>query len=143
MIAEMIPQVSSIAIIHDQMQMLPILERINHIHQKRMLQLNQQLPFIHHRVDRSLRHDFHLLHLLHRINDLRGFLHHLPHLAKAALSDHKDEVKIIGVGFGLDLVLDAAAIEAHSFGLQTLHVVILEFLTEFNILDALKINMTI
>lgn len=51
---------------------------------------------------------------------------------------------MIGVGVGpYFIVLDAASIEPHSFSLQSLHIIIFEFFAELNILDALKINMTI
>ena len=47
--ANLEPEVATWHVVHDQVEIGPILEGVDHVHQKRVLQLAQQLPLVHHR----------------------------------------------------------------------------------------------
>ena len=55
----MIPQIPTIAVVHDQKQSLFSLKSIDHIDQKRMPQLLKQSLLVHYTIDRFFRDDFH------------------------------------------------------------------------------------
>ena len=58
--AHMVPQVATSQQVHNQVQGFSILKSIVHIHNKRMLQLAQQLPLVHYRVNTLFSDDFSL-----------------------------------------------------------------------------------
>lgn len=85
--ADVVPEVSAREIVHDKVQILPVLERIIHIDDVWVVQLSQDLSLIHHRLETALGQDSCLGHFLHCIILLRLFAFDLPHLAEAALSN--------------------------------------------------------
>lgn len=92
-IAQMVAQISSIAVIHHKEQVFPILERVDHVDQKGILQFLQQRLLIHHRMHGPLRHNLHLLHFLHSIHSSRALLTHLPYFPESTLSHHKIQLE--------------------------------------------------
>jgi hypothetical protein len=85
--ADVVPQISSIEQVHHQVQILSILEGIVHVHDEGVVQLRQNLPFIHDRLYTSLRYNSGFGHLLHGVLLLGLLAFNLPNLAEATLAD--------------------------------------------------------
>lgn len=93
-LGEVVPEVSSLHEIDDQVQVLPVFEGVVHIYQEskwiltpqylRVIQLTQELLLVHHRVHTSLRDYPRLQHFLHGVQLVCLLLFHSPHLAEAA-----------------------------------------------------------
>lgn len=86
----MVAEVAAREQVHDEVQVLPVLEGVVHIDQERMmLELGEDAPLAHDRLDAPLRQDPCLAHLLHgkHLNMLQALVLYLPHLAKAAFAD--------------------------------------------------------
>ena len=71
------------------------MEGIVHIDDERVVQLSEDLAFVHDRLNRPLGNDASLRHFLHSIWLLGLLALHLPHLAKATLAD---AVHVVEVG---------------------------------------------
>ena len=85
-LANMISQVSSVQYVHNQVKVLSILESVVHVDNERVVQLSQDLSFVHNRLDATLCNDSGFGHLLHSVL-LLGFLPvNLPNLTEASLT---------------------------------------------------------
>jgi hypothetical protein len=47
-VAEMVAEVAAVAVVHDQVEVLPVLERADHVDQEGAAHLLQQLLLVHH-----------------------------------------------------------------------------------------------
>jgi hypothetical protein len=83
----MISQVTSREVVHDQVNILSVLECVIHVHDERVIQLCEDLPFIHDTLKTALSQYSGLGHLLHSILLLCLFAFYLPNLAKTSLAD--------------------------------------------------------
>ena len=57
LLANMIPQIPTRHQVHYQVQRVPVLKSLSHVHQKPVLQVCEQLSLISHRIDTLLCHD--------------------------------------------------------------------------------------
>lgn len=89
MLADVVAQVTTVQQVHDQIERVSVLERIVHVHQERTVQLRQNLPLVHDRLDTALREYSRLAHLLHGIHlvVLRLLPLDFPHFTKATLAN--------------------------------------------------------
>ncbi len=69
----MVPQISSVLIVHNQVQILAVLESIGHVDDERVVQLGQKVHLVENRRDRLLANNFGFAHFFHRV-DLLVFL---------------------------------------------------------------------
>lgn len=92
-ISKVIPQITSITVIHDQIEVFPVLEGAGHVHQKWVGQFLKKLFFIHHWMDWSLGNYLYLLHLLHSVNAIRTLLINLPDFPKTTLTNNEIQPK--------------------------------------------------
>lgn len=92
-VAQMISQITPVQIIHDQVEVLPILKSIANVDQKWMVEPTQKLSLVHHRTHWLFVNNFHLTHLLHSKHRLTLFHFHLPHLTEASLADRIEHVQ--------------------------------------------------
>lgn len=83
----MVPEIASVEEVHYEVEVLPVLERIVHVHQEYAIKLRQYLPFIHDRFDTPLGQNPGLVHLLHSEVLLALLLDDLPDLAEPSLAD--------------------------------------------------------
>ena len=90
----MIPQVSAIKVVHDEIKIIPILKSVDHVNQKWMTQLREVLSFIHHRRDWFLVYDLCLTHQFHRVDLPRSLVLDLPYLTKTTLPNRHDLGKV-------------------------------------------------
>lgn len=88
-LADVVAQVTAVQQVHDQVERVSVLERIVHVHQEGTVQLRQNLPLVHDRLDAALREYSRLAHLLHGIQllVLRLLPLHFPHFTEATLAD--------------------------------------------------------
>ena len=89
MATDVVSQIASREIVHDQVEVLPILKGVVHVDDEWVLELGQDLTLVDDGLDASLGDDPSLAHLLHG-EVLLGFLPlDSPNLSKATLSDAK------------------------------------------------------
>ena len=89
MSADVVTQISTRKIIHDQVQVFPVLKRVVHVDKEDILELGKDLPFIYDRLHTALGDDASLRHLLHGVV-LLGFLAlDSPDLAKTTFANAK------------------------------------------------------
>lgn len=93
--ADMIPQITTIKIIHNQKQILPILKREADIYQEGMPQLSQKFSLVHDWVNRLFLDDLRLVHFLHRVHNIVLLVLHLPYFSEAALSYRIEDLKAV------------------------------------------------
>ena len=93
----MVTKVATIQEVHDQVEVLPILKGVVHVHDERVVDLSEDLALVHHRFYASLRNNSSFTHLFHGVLLLRLLPLHLPDLAEATLSNAV-EVSKIGLG---------------------------------------------
>lgn len=85
----MVAQVSTRQVVHDKVEVLSVLEGVIHVDDERVLELLQNLPLVHDRLDAALGDYPGLAHLLHG-KVLLDFLElDAPHLSEAALPNAK------------------------------------------------------
>ena len=87
MAADVVTQVATREVVHDEVKIFSILEGVVHVDDERILQLGQDLALVDDRLDTALGDDSCLAHLLHGKVLLGLFALYTPHLAKAALAD--------------------------------------------------------
>ena len=85
--AYMVAEVASTQVVHDQVQVLAVLERVVHVDDEDVVQLNQNLPLVDYAAHASLGHDPRLAHLFHSVHLLPFLTEHAPDFAEATLSD--------------------------------------------------------
>ena len=85
--ANVVPQVAPRKVVHDQVKVFPILECVIHVDDKRVIELCENLSFIHNTFETAFRQDSRFGHFLHGILLLVLFALDLPDLAEAALPD--------------------------------------------------------
>lgn len=83
----MVAQVAAVEQVHDQVQVVAVLEGVVHVDQERTVQLREDLALVHDRLDAALGEDARLAHFLHGVVGLELLALDLPHLAEAALAD--------------------------------------------------------
>jgi hypothetical protein len=118
-----VPEVSSGEQVHNQIQIIPVLESVLHIDQEVGLELAQYFPLVEYGINASFVKDSGLSHLLHG-KHLAVFLTlDLPDLAKASLPDgvlvaevvlldgHVDLCQVLGLEFRTEITV------AHAGGL--------------------------
>ena len=99
----MVPQIASCDQVGDEIQILVVLEGVEHVDEEGMVELAEQLAFVHDAVDALLLHDDALGHLFDGVLRLELLALHLPHLAEPAFAHHADELEMVLVdGFELD-----------------------------------------
>ena len=81
--------------IDDQVEVLPVLKRILHVHEEGMVELAEEFLLIHDRVDTALGDDSRLGHLLHCEELFLFLLLDFPHFAETASSNHILECKVV------------------------------------------------
>lgn len=96
-LADVVPEVASSQEVHDQVEILPVLEGVIHIDDEDVVELRKNFPFVHDGVDAFLADDSSFAHLFHGIEQLSLLALHLPNLSKAALTY---AVVVLEVGFG-------------------------------------------
>ena len=87
---DVVPEVSSRQQVHDEVQVLPVLEGKVHVDEKRvMLQLRENSALAHDGLDAPLGQNPRLAHFLHRVQlcMLVSLVLDLPDLTEAALAD--------------------------------------------------------
>ena len=83
----MVTEITARQIVHDQIEVLSVLERVVHVDDEHILKLREDLPLVDNRFDTALGDDPRLGHLLHGVV-LLGFLTlDSPHLTEASLPD--------------------------------------------------------
>lgn len=92
---EVVPQISSFHEIHDDVQVVVVLEGIHHVDDELVPESCQELSFVEDRVDTPLGYDstvrlfLHgLRHFFHCIDTPRSSVLHFPHLTETSLPDH-------------------------------------------------------
>ncbi len=83
----MVTEISTCQQVHDQVQVLAILERVVHIDDERVLELRQDLSLVHHRLNAALVKDAGFGHLFHGIYSLYFLAFNLPYLSESAFAD--------------------------------------------------------
>jgi len=84
-----VAQVASRQVVHDQVQVFSVLERVVHVDDEQVLQLRENLALIYDRLDTALGDNACLGHLFHRVKLLCLFALDSPHFAESTLSDAK------------------------------------------------------
>lgn len=110
--ADVVSQIPAVQVVHHQVQVFPVLERAFHVDEEGVLQICQQGPLVHDRVDRFLIYDFGLLHFLHCIDFAGPFASHLPHFAKPALPNRIHHFKRI-LPNQIVLILSVPVLSSH------------------------------
>lgn len=95
--ANVVAQVSARQVVHDEVEVLAVLERVVHVHDERVFQLRQDLPLVYHRLDTALGDDTCLAHLFHGEVLFGLFALDSPDLAEAALAD-AEVIDKVGLG---------------------------------------------
>ena len=85
--ANMVSEISTGQIVHDQVQILSILERIVHIDKKRIVQPGQDVSLIHDRFDATFGYDTCFAHLFQSEEHSLFFAFNAPYSAKTAFSN--------------------------------------------------------
>lgn len=62
---DVVPEVAPVEQVHDEVEVLAVLEGVVHVHEERVLQRRQQLALVHHAAHGPLRDNSALEHLLH------------------------------------------------------------------------------
>ena len=88
-----IPQISSIQIIHYEIEILSVLEGGFHIDQKRVIEICQKCSLVHDRIYRFLINDLRFLHFFHCIDLIWLFTFNFPYFPKASLPDRVHHFK--------------------------------------------------
>ena len=83
----MITEVTTIEQVHDQEQVLSILEGVVHVYYEGVVQLCEDLALVHDRLYASFRYNSSLGHFLHRILLFAFLPLDLPHFPKASFAD--------------------------------------------------------
>lgn len=88
-LADVVAQITTVQQVHDEVERVPVLERVVHVHQEGTVQLRQDLPLVHHGLDAALCQYSRLAHLLHGVQllVLRLLPLHFPDFAEAALAN--------------------------------------------------------
>ena len=89
MTAYMVAEIAARQVVHDQVEVLSVLEGVIHVHYKRVLQLCQNLSLVDYRLDTALCYDSSLAHFFHGEVLLSFFSFDSPYFAKATLADTK------------------------------------------------------
>lgn len=94
-LGEMVPQVSALHDVHEDVEVVLVLEGVHHVDNKLMPQRGEELALVEDRIDAALCDDskipyllHRLRHLLHRVDLARRQVLHLPHLPEPALPHH-------------------------------------------------------
>jgi len=87
MLADVVAQVSSTEVVHDQVNIVSVLEGVVHIDKEDVVQLRQMLPFAHDTLHRPFSDNPRFTHLFHGKLLLGLLLLDLPDLAEAAFAD--------------------------------------------------------
>jgi len=97
MFAYVISEVSTVQHVHHQVQVFTILECVVHIDDERVVELSENLSFIHDGLDTAFGDDASLRHLLHSVLLFGLLTLYLPHLPKPSFSD---AVQVSEIAFG-------------------------------------------
>ena len=93
MTIDVVSEISSIQVINQQIQILPILEGANHIDNKLMIKFAQNILFIHYRIHTFLRDNFGLVHHFQSISFPSFFLIDFPDSAETTLPNNLLKLK--------------------------------------------------
>ncbi len=88
-------EVSSREVVHDEVEVLLVLEGTLHVHDKVVLDLRQQVPFVHHRVHTLLHDHLRFQHLFHREHFLGLPVSHFPDFPETPPTDHVAEFEVL------------------------------------------------
>lgn len=97
MFTNMVAQITPGEHVHHKIEVLPILESIVHVDDEGVVELCENLPLVHYRLDTTLGDYTRFRHLFHGVGLLSLLTLDLPHLAKTTLADAK---LVVEVGFG-------------------------------------------
>lgn len=105
MLGNVVAEVAAVHDVDDKIEVFAVLERIVHVYKEatgfsgcadlRVLELLEELLFVHDRVDTAFRNNSSLLHFLHRVEFALFLLLHLPDLAEAAAADDVLELEVV------------------------------------------------
>ena len=96
MLANVVPQVPPREQVHHQVEVLPVLERVVHVDQKRVVELGEDLPLVNDTFDASFGDNTSFTHFFHGVALLAFLPLDLPHLPKAPLA-HAVQVLEVGL----------------------------------------------
>jgi hypothetical protein len=82
-----VPEITACQQVHDQVQVLSVLEGVVHVDQKRTVEKSQDLSLVHHGLYTALGQDSGLVHLLHRVYLPILFVLYFPDLAETTFAD--------------------------------------------------------
>ncbi len=85
--ADVVPEVSSFHEVHDEVEVLSVLEGVDHVDDERTPEVVEQLSLIHDGADALLADDLGLVHLLHGEELLVLLELYDPHLPEPSLPD--------------------------------------------------------
>ena len=91
----MIPQITSIKVIHNEIEVLSILKTIDHIDKKRMTQFWEMFSLIQYWSNWFFVYDFSFTHQFHSIDLFVSFVLHFPYLTKTTFSNSHYFSKIV------------------------------------------------
>lgn len=135
-LADVVSQVTPVDVLHQQIQVLPVLKGSDHVDDEGVLELGQQRALVHDRVDGLLLDDFGLVHLLHSQDFVCFFILDLPDFAEASFSNGVHYVEIALVQF-------LSGIFIRVYCLLSLFVVaVLVFRHDFEIIDLGRLLLT-
>ena len=93
MSADMVPEVTTVQKIHDEVQVLTVLKCIVHVDEERIMKLRKDLPLVHDRFHASFCENSGFAHFLHGEILLALLLVYLPDFAESTLTNAKMIVK--------------------------------------------------
>jgi hypothetical protein len=82
-----VPQVTSCEQVHDQVQVLTVLESIVHVYQEGTVEEGEDLPLIHDRLNTSLGEDSGLVHFLHGVYFAVLLVLYFPYFTETTFSN--------------------------------------------------------
>ena len=85
--ADVVTKVTPAQVVHDQVQVLPVLKRIVHVDEERVLQAGQDVPLVHDRFHAAFSDNSGLAHFFEGEVRALFFAFHAPDFAKAALTN--------------------------------------------------------
>lgn len=98
----MVSQIASREQIHYQIQVLSVLESVVHVDNEGVVELGENLPLIHDRLDTSFSYNTRLVHLFHGIGLLCFLSLNFPNFAKSSFTN---TVKVVEVSLREGLML--------------------------------------
>lgn len=90
----MVSEVASVEIVHDEVEVLPILKGVDHVDQEGVTKFCQKLPLVEDRSYRFFANNFGFAHEFHGIDLLVSFVLDLPDFSKTSLSNCHDSAEV-------------------------------------------------